>query len=113
MIQTLYYKVLREGLTSALIAGEGAVQYPLLEWVDTPTKEQGYGLFVFRTFEDAEVFAHPRNLIAQCQVEGVYEHLPPKLRHIRGSRVSGSLDWPTGTVMVDRVRLTKIYQRVA
>ena len=113
MTSALYYKVLRPELTSALVEGTAAVKYPLLEWVDSPTGSAGYGLFVFRTFEDAEAFAHPRNLIAQCQVEGVHEQLPPKLRDVGGSRLSGSLDWPPGTAMVDRVRLTRIYQRVA
>lgn len=105
-------------LESCMVEGPASVVYTPNEWAVAPEEfaSHGYHLLVFGTLEDArEFYAAPPDVVMQlweCEVEDVVD-LPPTLDywdisvHGYAPEFEANLSWPTGTIMVKRVKLTK------
>ncbi|MAH48645.1 hypothetical protein CMI37_22660 [Candidatus Pacearchaeota archaeon] len=125
------YKVVRESaggrLTSFLTDGEASVQYLIGEWVHAPEwlQREGYHLMVLENPRCVREFGRilygvevwPCNVqIWECDVVGMLSTLPTEMLYsewlaagmYRPSAVLRD-QWPYGTLMVERVRLTERY----
>jgi len=106
-------------LVSAMTSGRWEKVYDPGVWTYLPSQviDAGYGLCVFTNESDARDFGVGANQeLWECEVGGVFVGLPIfglaylELNLEDGTRSplhTNRLDWPRGTVMVERVKLTR------
>jgi len=94
------------------------VEYKEGEWAtaNEDAFNAGYGLCVFKSAGDAEVFTGSpwfSGEVWECETEGELDKLPPRgyLNIYSAIESSGVIDigsaWPLGTMMVKKVKLTR------
>ena len=122
-----YYKVVRsyeDGRLRSILGMDArlTVFYTEGQWEQAPELpgRAGYHLFVFADKEAATDFASPSHKyqVWECEVEGVFDYLPAfGTYNIDDFERAGSMHdvpdnslWPEGTIMVERVKLTRRVQ---
>jgi len=110
------YKCVDNEQQSSNVWGKAGLKYSTEEWVTSPDwlSEIGYFPCVFLNLEDAMSFSDFRLRVWECEVDGKiiqgYD-LPPLLDtyDLSNGEVSDSHHgWPSGTVMAERVKLTRM-----
>jgi hypothetical protein len=106
-------EVLNNDRISAVAAGELQVTYPPREWVEAPVG----GLLAFRTLEQAREWARAREGGEIWEADGESPVALPPRALAYPARVDQAVsiwdgypvgvDWPSGTVAFERIRLLK------
>lgn len=115
-----YYKVVEarknrantaERYYSAIACGDFGVEYLISKWVMAPEwlRDKGYNLLVFDDLEAAKRLAKEADYfrIFLVNIEGIEKELPPFRSMLSGAIIGDGKRWPVGTVMVEKVKLTK------
>ncbi|MFA5542740.1 MAG: hypothetical protein WDA47_03140 [Bacilli bacterium] len=111
VVEVKYYHDEIEKYYSAIAFDQWRVEYFIDRWVGAPEwlRRKGYNLLVFDNLgaaiamvEDVACFK-----LFQVKARGIETELPPFRTMISGTIIGDGKGWPVGTVMVEKVKLTK------